>query len=145
MEPTCGRSFPLIVASVIAACAPSVQSATFFDAAPRRDAADVRVFQHQRPVCEYHELGIVAWQPRHALDELSDGVDAMRARAAQMGGDAIVDFEYHEQPSGSSTQVAVDSSDIRVRARIEREPQASGTVIRYTGPGCGPTAEATES
>ncbi len=110
----------------LAACSPSVQSARFAagDVAPRPADAPVRVYQQNRPTCAFTEVGWVSGSKRLPTQAPDAVLAAMRARAKQMGGDAIIGLV----PGGGArggTEAASGS-----------EPLFSGTVVRFDDPGC---------
>lgn len=126
---------PLVSLVVLASCR-SVDSATFASYPARPADAEVRVFRSQRPACEFEEVGIVRWSPLHGWESLEDGVTAMKQRAREMGGDAIVDFTYGQHTTGLTTTVSSDSTGATSKASLDTEDIATGTVVRFREPGC---------
>ncbi len=121
-----------------AACGPSVQSASYVRLPPPRaesDAGEMRIYEHTRPECAFEEIGRVTGHrrlPTHSPDEVAD---AMRRRAAQMGGDAIIAFgERQEGPSGVIMPVS-ESASI---GTISSGSFFVGTVVRFTDASCTP-------
>jgi len=130
------RSSLFVAAAVLLAACRSVDSATFADRDPRPADAEVRVFRSQQPACRFEEVGMVTWTPMTGLASLDDGVRAMRERAREMGGDAIIDFTYGVHSTGTSTSVSGDSSSVQATSSVVTEERASGTVVRYLEDGC---------
>ena len=130
------------------ACASPIDSAVFLPepVAPRPADHPVRIYAGTLPSCPYQEVGIVVWEPTSSWHDLEDGVAAMRERARTMGGDAIAGFRFGEEASGfnTSTTARADSAGnvtTVATGSVSRSRFASGTVIRYTGPGCEGTAK----
>ncbi|HEX8392772.1 MAG TPA: hypothetical protein VF665_10490 [Longimicrobium sp.] len=110
----------------LAACAPSVQSARFGagETAPRPAEAQVRVYQQNRPTCAFTEVGWVSGSRRLPTQSPDAVLAAMRERAKQMGGDAIVGLV-----SGGSARSGTEAAGAS-------DPLFSGTVVRFNDPGC---------
>jgi hypothetical protein len=129
---------PLVLLPVLllaAGCASGLDSAVFMAAPTAPADAEVRIYRTQRPACDYDELGIVTWQPKHGFQKLQSGVDKMRERAREMGGDAILGFSLGDRVDGSTT-VSADSSGLRFGSSIDTRTVASGTVVRFRNGGC---------
>jgi uncharacterized protein YbjQ (UPF0145 family) len=54
--------------------------------------------------------------------------ESLRSRARRMGGDAIIGVSERTQLSGASLS--------RWGAHVDSDPVYSGTVVRFTEPGC---------
>ncbi|HYR12412.1 MAG TPA: hypothetical protein VEQ60_31785 [Longimicrobium sp.] len=126
----------LALSLAAAACGPSVQSASYVrlpQPPAERDAAAMRIYEHTRPDCAFEELGRLTGRrrlPTHSPDEIAD---AMRRRAAEMGGDAIIAFgERQEGPSG----VIIPVSEHASIGTISSGTVFVGTVVRFTDPAC---------
>jgi hypothetical protein len=85
--------FTIAVALSLAAgsCAPSTHATAYRQVAPKRSAEEVEVFTESKPDRVYEEVGTI----EVAANELSnsrygDLVQRARARAAEMGADAII-------------------------------------------------------
>lgn len=81
------------------------------------------------------------WKKKGRFDSLGDGAEAMRDRAREMGGDAIVDFGLGREQRGVTTRVSSEIDDdsartITSRTQVDHRTTASGTVVRYTDDGC---------
>ena len=126
---------PLLSLVVLASCR-SVDSATFASYPARPADADVRVFRTQQPACAFDEVGLVTWSPMTGFESLEDGLVAMKRRAREMGGDAIVGFSYGQRSTGVSTTISSDSTGATSTSSIDTEDIATGTVVRYREPGC---------
>lgn len=130
----------VLALSLAAACGPSVQSASYVQLPQPRaesDAAAMRIYEHTRPDCAFEELGRLTGRrrlPTHSPDEVAN---AMRRRAAEMGGDAIIAFgERQEGPSG----VIVPVSESASIGTISSGSVFVGTVVRFTDASCVQTA-----
>lgn len=130
-------SFALLAS--LAGCAPQLDAAVFMTAPPAPADHPVRVYRGQAPECAYEELGLLIWK-RSGWDELQEGVEAMRVRAAEMGGDAIVAFDYGVNTAGMRTTTTADSASVRSTSSIVTQAVASGTVVRFTDRSCAVTA-----
>lgn len=118
----------LLVAVMATACGPSIDSARFTGApAPQTRTAEVQVFSAKLPECEFEELGIVTGKRRMVWTSLDEVLAALRVRAREMGGDAIVRLGAAE-----SVQAGVYEGG----ANVNTAPSLTGTVIRFTDPGC---------
>jgi len=104
---------------MLGGCAPAVESA-MFGAGPaeaRTAPAAIRVYENTVPVCAFVELGTVrgrmsGWK---SLDRV---LRRMRERAAQLGGDAILDLREIEQGlAGSVIRFTRDCDPDDVRPR----------------------------
>ncbi|HEX6371347.1 MAG TPA: hypothetical protein VF006_20680 [Longimicrobium sp.] len=132
----------LLVLAVAAACGPSVQSASYVRLPQPRaesDATAMRIYEHTRPDCAFEEIGRLTGRrrlPTHSPDEIAD---AMRRRASEMGGDAIIAFgEQSEGPSG----VIVPISENASIGSISSSSVFVGTVVRFTDASCAGQATA---
>ena len=126
MKPTFGAI--LILATAVASCGPSIDSARF-DGAPRPQprTAEVQIFSAKLPECPFEELGIVTGKRKVVWTSLDEVLDALRVRAREMGGDAIVRLGAAE---------AVSAGMYPNGTSVNTSPSLSGTVIRFTDPGC---------
>lgn len=117
-----------------AGCAPAVHSATYLpgSASPRPEQAPVRIYQETRPRCPFEEIGWVRGAPRTRFDSPDEVLEAMRARARRMGGDAIVAFSAGERPEGA---VVTGEGAVAV-AGVSHGSVFQGTVVRFTQADC---------
>jgi hypothetical protein len=131
----------LALSLAAAACGPAVQSATYMPLPqPRAQSAGMmRIYEHTQPDCAFEELGrLSGWRrlPTHTPDDVAN---AMRRRASEMGGDAIIAFGQREEgPSG----VIVPISENASIGTISSSTVFVGTVVRFTDPGCAGTVAA---
>lgn len=130
---------PLLVLALsfaAAACGPSVQSASYVRLPQPREESDataMRVYEHTRPDCAFEEIGRLTGRPRlptHSPDEVAN---AMRRRASQMGGDAIIAFGEREE---GSSGVIIPVSENASIGSISSSSHLVGTVIRFTDAAC---------
>jgi hypothetical protein len=106
-----------------AACAPSVHSARFVEAAPVAPDHEIRLFSTRAPTCPYDEIGLVVVRPASGFTSLQSMLDHMKQRAREMGGDAIVAL--------TPQQGADAGGEAGSRTTL------SGTVVRLRGRDCG--------
>ncbi|HEU4882550.1 MAG TPA: hypothetical protein VFT45_09905 [Longimicrobium sp.] len=133
----------LTLSLAAAACAPAVASTSYVRLPqPRaeRDAAAIRVYEHTRPACAFEEIGRVAGRRTLPTQSPDDILDAMRRRASQMGGDAIIAFaEQQDGPSG----VIITVSESASAGTIVTSSALVGTVVRFTDASCAAQVAAT--
>lgn len=131
----------LALSLAAAACAPAVESATYRPLPePRAESGEMmRIYEHTRPDCPFEELGRLSGWRRMPTQTPDDVANAMRRRAGEMGGDAIIGFgQRQEGPSG----VIIPISESASIGSISSGSVFVGTVIRFTDPECAGTAAA---
>ena len=110
-------------------CAPEVRSASFLTsplpAAP--STAPVVIYQTQAPPCPVEELGTVTARGEFSTERL---IAAMRARAKNMGGDAIINYTFSEPVAAV---IVPESVPVATPVRV---PTVSGTVVRFRDSTC---------
>ncbi|MFW6079264.1 MAG: hypothetical protein ACODAE_06570 [Gemmatimonadota bacterium] len=125
------RAVLVVVAAAVAAsaCGPSVRSATFTERSPRPRDHPVRVYSTQLPECDYEELGLVRVSEGMAFAVSLDAMlDALRERAREMGGDAVVGVtQISTTEGGTVTGQAVN---------LNTDDGLAGTVIRFSDADC---------
>jgi hypothetical protein len=109
----------------LAGCGPNISSAQFADGIPSPAAAEVKVFSTKMPVCEFDEIGLIRGERDNAFSSLQGVMDAMREKARDMGGDAIIGVGVVRKPDGSTVVDAAEASGT-----------LSGVVIRFKDRGC---------
>src|SRR5688572_20593737 len=123
------RSLTFVLAIALGACGPAVSSGSFSEMPVPPASGDVAVFSTKVPACLYDEIGLVHVQRRHGFTGLQSMVDAMRDRAREMGGHAIVGVAFAAAVNGVGTEngtaVSTDSAN-----------GLSGTVIRFKDDSC---------
>jgi hypothetical protein len=119
-----------LCALLAAACGPAVTLVRLDPepAEPRPSDQVVRMYSTQRPRCAYRELGLVTGRRRNGLVSMDRVVDAMRRRAREIGGDAIVEVATRSVVSGGAASDGAIS--------LGSEPVVSGTVVRFTDASC---------
>jgi hypothetical protein len=123
------RVFPILVTAILTtACAPHIESAQFNAAPAPTRVQDVRVYTTKVPDCDYDEVGIVSGPATDLFTSLQKIVDAMRTRAAAMGGDALVNLRL----AAPVTTEAVPGTS------APGKPGYLATVVRFTTPCSGP-------
>lgn len=131
----------LALSLAAAACAPAVESATYRPLPePRAVSGEMmRIYEHTQPDCPFEELGRLSGWRRLPTQTPDDVANAMRRRAGEMGGDAIIAFgQRQEGPSG----VIIPISESASIGSISSGSVFVGTVVRFTDPECAGTAAA---
>lgn len=120
-----------------AACSPAVQSATYVPGAePVRvaEASQVRVYDQTRPACAFEEIGWVSGSPRARGNSPDDVLNAMRTRAREMGGHAIVDLSSSDRTD--TVVVAAPEAPAPPTVVLSSINVFRGTVVRFTDAHC---------
>jgi hypothetical protein len=112
---------------LLAACGPAISSAFFKQASPRPAGSVVQLYSTRLPSCPYEEIGVVKGR-RRAFASMQDVLSAMKERAREMGGDAIVGLGQGRTVTGATVVNDVASLDV--------SDGLAGTVIRFTDPNC---------
>ena len=120
----------------LAGCMSGIDSAVFLPAPRAPSDHVVRIYQAQMPACPFEELGMVVWRPSTGFDRMQKGVNKMRERAREMGGDAIIGFGIGSRSNGYTTRTVRDSTSVTTTSSEDRETMASGTVVRFTRADC---------
>jgi len=116
--------FPaLLLVLGAAACSPAVSSGKFSSQPFPPTSGEITLYSTKVPTCAYDEIGLVHVKRRHGFTDLQDLIDAMRERAREMGGNAIVGVGLAARVEGSSDTINLDRD-------------VSGTVIRFQQPDC---------
>lgn len=125
----------LMLLFAAAACGPSVQSAAYVPLPQARadDAGAMRIYEHTRPDCAFEEIGRLTGRRRLPTHSPDDVANAMRRRASEMGGDAIIAFGEREE---GSSGVIIPVSENASIGSISSGSHFVGTVIRFTDPSC---------
>ena len=121
---------PILALALLCSCAPAVR-ATRLSAVPyepRPADYPIRMYQSERPRCAFEEVGLVTSRQRNQLIPMDQVVEALRAQARQLGGDAVVGVGESDQLQGAAL---VGRSVI-----ADRDPVVSGTVIRFKDSEC---------
>ena len=129
------RTSVLVLVFAAAACGPAVQSASYVPLPEPRaqEAGMMRIYEHTRPDCAFQEIGRLTGHRRLPTHSPDDVANAMRRRASQMGGDAIIAFGERETgPSGVIVPVSENASI----GSISSSSVFVGTVVRFTDPAC---------
>lgn len=133
------QSSLLVLALLLAGCAPQVRSATYTPA-PREqagtDAAAIRIYEHTRPECAFEEIGRVTGRATFFTQSHDDIAHAMRRRASRMGGHAIIAFGERMEDAGAVVIPVAENA--AVAAPIGSTSHFVGTVVRFTDPACAP-------
>jgi hypothetical protein len=121
---------PAIVALLLAACAPVVDTARLSPVAypPRPADFRIRMYSTERPRCPFEEVATVRARKPNFFVSMEDVAESVRRVAREMGGDAVIGVTNASQISGGTViggSVSVDS-----------DPILSGTVIRFKDDDC---------
>jgi hypothetical protein len=111
-------------------CSPTVSSIPFLSPAPSPQAADhpILLFNETRPACPYQEVGSVVVRQGSSDASVDKLVDALRVKAREMGGDAIIGVGQSVESGGGTV---IGHSVI-----ASNKPVVSGTVVRFSDPSC---------
>src|SRR5688572_3859763 len=116
--------FPaLLLVLGAAACSPAVSSGKFSSQPFPPTTGEITLYSTKLPACAYDEIGLVHVKRRHGFTDMQDLIDAMRERAQEMGGDAVV---------GVGLAVRVKTGD----DNITTDRDLAGTVVRFQQPDC---------
>jgi hypothetical protein len=116
--------FPIL----LVACGPAVQSAPFHSVPPRPADHQIVLFSTKLPTCPYEEVGLVTGHRRHGFNSYESVLEAMKDRAREMGGDAIVALSQQQTVNGGTV--------VGKAVSINTSEGLSGTVIRFTESSC---------
>lgn len=125
------------------ACGPQVRSASYVPLPRERmpaDAASMRIYEHTRPECPFEEIGRVTGRARLPTHSEDDIANAMRRRASEMGGHAIIAFGERLEDAGAVVVPVAENA--AVAAPLGTSSHFVGTVVRFTDPSCAPQASA---
>jgi hypothetical protein len=121
----------LACALVLSACVTAVSSAPFVSRAPNPADHEIRLYSTRLPTCPYEDIGLVHAKRRDlgvARTSLESAVDAVRRRAREMGGDAVVALGRTQTVDGGT--VVGNTVSLGVAEGL------AGTVIRFTDASC---------
>jgi hypothetical protein len=131
MRPSAQSFFlTILCAAALPACAPAVRSGSYTvgGAPPGASAplpSEIRIYELTEPACEYEELGTVRGSARFFWHSEDDVFNAMRERAARLGGHAIVNLRARDSYAGSYARGRSVS--------LSRQIVYTGTVVRFRG------------
>jgi hypothetical protein len=117
----------LAAAAMAWGCAPSISATRFGDFAARPADHEVRLYSTRLPACGYEEVGLISGKRRTPWTSGEEVLAAMRRRAREVGGDAIVGLGTVAHPGGVAPGESVSS---------DATGGLSGVVIRFTDPDC---------
>ena len=129
----------LTTVCALSACrgGPTVDSIIFAPAPLEGSGAVLRLYRKTLPACAFEEIGLVRAQ-HGSLEQMAS---AIRERALEMGGHAIVGLSQAESSTPGQTQVTTtvpDSGSVVSTASfsMSQVTTLSGTVIRFVEPSC---------
>jgi hypothetical protein len=127
----------IVCAGLLPACAPAVRSGSYTvggaaAGSPAPAPRAIRIFELTEPACEYEELGTVRGNARFFWHSEDDVFNAMRERAARLGGHAIVNLRARDSYAGSYARGRSVS--------LSRQIVYTGTVVRFRGQCADPLA-----
>jgi hypothetical protein len=96
---------------------------------PRPSNHPIQFFVSTRPRCAFREIATIRASASRFWQSRDDVLEALRAKAREVGGDAVVDFREESVVTGASENQSggVD---------LDRAYVPQGIVIRYTEPTC---------
>jgi hypothetical protein len=109
---------------MVAACGPKVSSGNFSSQPLPPTTGEIMLFSTKQPACEYDEIGLVNVKRAHGFNSMQSLIDALRERARQMGGHAVL---------GVSLAARVESSG---EGDVSTDRDLTGTVIRFKMADC---------
>jgi hypothetical protein len=134
MAPFTGKVPMLRVALLIlltVGCSPAMRVTTLAPTKypPKPPGHPIRIYREQRPRCAFEEVAAISAAPRLITHNSEVVADALRAKARELGGDAIIGFGIDSRVTGASPSVSggVD---------LERVSVSNGTVIRFKSETC---------
>jgi hypothetical protein len=116
-----------LLSITLGACGPAISSANFTTVAPQAPEHEITLYSTKLPTCPYDEIGVVRGK-RRAFTTLQQVLSAIQQRARTMGGDAVVGLGQTVNISGGTVVDNVVS--------VESQEGLTGTVIRFSEPGC---------
>jgi len=133
----------LLLSALLAGCSPAVRSTVFVDRPPKPADQPIRVYRTLLPQCPYEEIGLVTSGQGNKFTSTEAALDALRTRAREMGGDAVIGLSYSEERAGGMLLPSY-------RSPVNPFPQPpsytvvpgaalttlSATVVRFTDPQC---------
>jgi hypothetical protein len=108
------------------ACGPAISSAHFVRRAPRPPDHPILIYSSKLPTCPYEEIGII--NGKQGDSSLESTLNAVRKRAREMGGDAVVGLSQTQTVSGGtyvSTSEGLAVTVVRFTDEACREPHNS--------------------
>ena len=119
----------------ICGCAPALRSTVFQSLPPQPVDHPIAIFQTKLPDCPYDEVGIVSSRQRNKFISMASALAALKTRAREMGGDAILGLGERNEVQGFVGSTGV----------MDRDPVLSGTVIRFRERDCALTVPGSAS
>jgi hypothetical protein len=124
------RSFAaLVLIALAAACGPQIASSVIVKSPPQPADHDIQVFLTRVPECPYQELGTVTASEGALAGGVNTYLPAMKRRARELGGDALVGYKTANTTAGYVTVAP------NVTAAVDGEIH-SAVVVRFTKPDC---------
>jgi hypothetical protein len=109
-----------VLAATLAACAPRVTTRVYGNSYPALPAeSEVRLFSVRVPECPFEEIALVSVfpQPRMLIRAPQREVfQALRQRARELGGNAVVGMTEVQAPEGSGLSDGVKGTVVRFAA-----------------------------
>lgn len=117
---------PLLL--LMTACGARVGAARFREFPARPDNHEILVFQTLKPECSYVEVGTVVAARPDVFVSPQKALDAMKEKAREMGGDALVGLTNSETITGGT----VSGNDVSMTGT----PRFTATVARFKDDAC---------
>lgn len=122
----------ILMLALLTGCGPSVQLTKLSPTAlaPRPEDYPIQIMREKRPSCAFDELAIVNATRPNTLVSMDAMVEALRKKAREVGGDAIIGLSNEARVTGASPSYVDNSVD------VDRKTVLSGTVIRFKSATC---------
>ena len=121
---------PTILAAVLAACAPAVDTATLSPVTypPRPADFRIRMYSTQRPRCPFEELATVRSRKPNFFVSMEDVAESIRQVAREMGGDAVIAVTTGGELRGGTV--------VGGNVSMDTDPVLNGTIVRFKEDDC---------
>ena len=130
MTTTLRLATPAALVIVLAACAPSVDTARLSPVTypPRPADFRIRMYSTERPRCPFEELATVRSRKPSIFVSMEDVAESIRQVAREVGGDAVIAVTGGSELRGGTV--------IGSAVSMDTDPILSGTVIRFKEDDC---------
>ena len=126
------RRWPIIAVVLVVACSPAVRVTTLAPVRfpPRPATYPIRIYREQRPRCAFEEVALISAAPKIITHNNEALADALRVKARELGGDAIIGISTESRVTGASPSSSGNGVD------LDRATILSGTVIHFKSADC---------
>lgn len=124
------RHAVLVFLVFAAACGPSVRVTQLSPAQypPKPADTPIRMYAADRPTCPFEELATVRSRQRSKLVSMNAVTEAVRQRARELGGDAVIGVSEGSEVHGGMVVGSMVS--------VSSDPVVSAVIIRFKDPSC---------